>query len=51
MFSPCSKGSIPPVDLEQQYGDDIDYLMAKLKLLEGDKDVRMCVIIMCVCVV
>lgn len=33
------KGSLDPSDLEIEYGDDLDYLMARLKLIEGDKEV------------
>ena len=36
----CSKGVIHPSDLEQDYGQDVDFLIARLKLLEGEKDVR-----------
>ena len=40
-----SKGSVPPGDLECDYGDDLEFLIARLKLIEGEKDVSFNVVI------
>ncbi len=42
-YSLFSKGSIPPSDLECDYEEDVEFLVARLKLIEGEKDV--CVLI------
>ena len=39
LFTYSRKGSLDPSDLEIEYGDDLDHLMARLKLIEGDKEV------------
>jgi tripeptidyl-peptidase-2 len=35
-----SKGHVNPAELEDEFNNDIDYLMGRLKLLEGDKEIK-----------
>lgn len=34
-------GELKPEDLEQEYGEQVDFLFAKLKLAKDNKEVRM----------
>ena len=35
-----SKGDVPVDEMDSEYGEDIDYLIARLRMMEGEKEVN-----------
>ena len=36
----CRAGAVPPNELEAQFGEEIDFLMARLRILEAKSEVQ-----------